>query len=87
MTVAVFCSPGNFHTFAVSLPIVVPSSQSVFPHALTFRLTHSIAIVKALRTEYVETPLGKIKFDEKGDAIGVGFSVYQVKNGKYVEVK
>jgi len=45
------------------------------------------AIVKALRTEYVETPLGKIKFDEKGDAIGVGFSVYQVKNGKYVEVK
>ncbi|MGD9971902.1 MAG: branched-chain amino acid ABC transporter substrate-binding protein [Desulfatirhabdiaceae bacterium] len=45
------------------------------------------AIVKALRTEYVETPLGKIKFDEKGDAIGVGFSVYQVKDGKYVEVQ
>jgi len=44
------------------------------------------AIIKALRTEYVETPLGKIKFDEKGDAIGVGFSVYQVKDGKYVEV-
>lgn len=44
------------------------------------------AVVKALRTEYVETPLGKIKFDERGDAIGVGFSVYQVKNGKYVEV-
>lgn len=44
------------------------------------------AIVKALRTEYVETPLGKIKFDERGDAIGVGFSVYQVKDGKYVEV-
>ncbi len=45
------------------------------------------AIVKALRTEYVDTPLGKIKFDERGDAIGVGFSVYQVKNGKYVELK
>lgn len=44
------------------------------------------AVVKALRTEYVETPLGKIKFDERGDAIGVGFSVYQVKDGKYVEV-
>jgi len=44
------------------------------------------AIVKALKTEEVDTPLGKIKFDEKGDAIGVGFSVYQVKNGKFEEV-
>jgi len=40
-----------------------------------------------LKKEYVETPLGKISFDEKGDAIGVGFSVYQVQNGKYVELK
>ena len=31
------------------------------------------AIEKVLKTEYVETPLGKIKFDEKGDAIGIGF--------------
>ena len=45
------------------------------------------AIVKALRTEDVETPLGKIKFDDRGDAIGIGFSVYQVKNGAYVELK
>lgn len=45
------------------------------------------AVSNALRTEYVDTPLGKIKFDERGDAIGVGFSMYQVKNGEYVEVK
>ena len=45
------------------------------------------AVGKALKNEWVETPLGKIKFDEKGDAIGVGFSVYQVKNGAYVEIK
>lgn len=45
------------------------------------------AIVKALRSEYVETPLGNISFDEKGDAIGVGFSMYQVQNGQYVELK
>jgi branched-chain amino acid transport system substrate-binding protein len=32
------------------------------------------AISKALKSEYVETPLGKISFDEKGDAIGVGLS-------------
>ena len=44
------------------------------------------AIRKALQNEFVETPLGKIKFDEKGDAIGIGFSVYQVQDGKYVEV-
>ncbi|MGD9211850.1 MAG: branched-chain amino acid ABC transporter substrate-binding protein [Desulfobacteraceae bacterium] len=45
------------------------------------------AITNALRTQDVETPLGKIKFDDKGDAIGVGFSMYQVKNGAYVEIK
>jgi len=44
-------------------------------------------IANALRTEYVETPLGKIKFDEKGDATGVGFSMYRVKNGAYVELQ
>jgi branched-chain amino acid transport system substrate-binding protein len=45
------------------------------------------ALRKALQTDDVETPLGKIRFDAKGDATGVGFSVYVVKNGKYVEVK
>ena len=45
------------------------------------------AVTKALRSEWVETPLGKISFDEKGDAIGVGFSMYQVRNGAYIEVK
>ena len=45
------------------------------------------AVSKALRTEYVDTPLGKISFDNRGDAIGVGFSMYQVQNGKYVELK
>jgi branched-chain amino acid transport system substrate-binding protein len=44
-------------------------------------------IVKALRENNVDTPLGSIRFDKRGDAIGVGFSIYQVKNGKYVELK
>jgi branched-chain amino acid transport system substrate-binding protein len=44
-------------------------------------------VSNALRTYYVETPIGKIKFDNKGDAICVGFSMYQVRNGVYVEVK
>lgn len=42
-------------------------------------------VVQALRTEYVETPLGKIRFDENGDATGIGFSVYKVTNGQFVE--
>lgn len=49
--------------------------------------TEYAAIKEALTSEYVETPLGNISFDEKGDAIGVGFSMYQVQNGKFVELK
>src|SRR3989339_1067470 len=45
------------------------------------------AVNKALKTQFVETPLGKIKFDKRGDAIGVGFSIYQVQKGNYVELK
>ncbi|ACN13401.1 LivJ1 [Desulforapulum autotrophicum HRM2] len=45
------------------------------------------AIVKVLHTDLVDTPLGKIKFDEHGDATGIGFSVYKVENGKFVEQK
>jgi branched-chain amino acid transport system substrate-binding protein len=41
---------------------------------------------KTLRSQFVETPLGKISFDQRGDAIGVGFSVFQVQNGVYVDV-
>ena len=42
---------------------------------------------KALKSSPVETTVGTIKFDAKGDAEGVGFAVYQVKNGAFVEVK
>jgi branched-chain amino acid transport system substrate-binding protein len=49
--------------------------------------TEYAAVGKALQNEFVETPLGKIKFDKRGDAIGVGFSMYQVRKGVYVEVK
>lgn len=49
--------------------------------------TDCSAVSQALRTEYVDTPLGKIRFDERGDTIGIGFSMYQVQNGVYVELK
>lgn len=44
-------------------------------------------IEKVLKSQYVDTPVGSISFDKKGDAIGVGFSMYRVVNGKYVEQK
>jgi branched-chain amino acid transport system substrate-binding protein len=49
--------------------------------------TNYDAIGKALKTQWVETPLGRISFDAKGDAKGIGFSVFVVKNGKYEQVK
>jgi branched-chain amino acid transport system substrate-binding protein len=49
--------------------------------------TEYAGLEKALKESYVDTAVGKIKFDAKGDAEGVGFSVYQVQGGKFVEVK
>lgn len=49
--------------------------------------TNYDAIRKALQTHKTATPVGNINFDARGDAIGVGFAMYQVKDGVYVEVK
>jgi branched-chain amino acid transport system substrate-binding protein len=49
--------------------------------------TDADKIMNVLRTENVDTTVGTIKFDERGDAVGVGFSMYQVKGGQYVELK
>lgn len=51
------------------------------------KTTKADAVAKTLRTHFVQTPLGKIRFDGRGDAVGVGFSIYQVKNGVFMEVK
>ena len=42
--------------------------------------------MEALRGHEVDTPIGRIKFNEQGDAIGVGMSIYQIKDGQYSEV-
>ncbi|SHN59445.1 branched-chain amino acid ABC transporter substrate-binding protein [Desulfovibrio litoralis] len=49
--------------------------------------TDSAKIMEVLHNDYIETPLGKIRFTKAGDAEGVEFKMYQVKNGKYTEVK
>ncbi|MCK5097257.1 MAG: branched-chain amino acid ABC transporter substrate-binding protein [Desulfobacteraceae bacterium] len=44
-------------------------------------------VSKALKSESVETPIGNISFDERGDATGTGFSIFQVQNGVFAEYK
>ena len=44
------------------------------------------AILAALKSEYVETTVGNISFDKRGDAIGVGFAMYQVKDGVFSQL-
>ena len=62
------------------------AAQALLAAIQKAKSTKYAAVAKALRTYPVDTPLGRIKFDKNGDAIGVGFSMYQVKNGVYVEV-
>ena len=42
---------------------------------------------EALRTKIAVTPFGEIMFDERGDATGVGYTMYTVKEGKFEQVK
>jgi len=45
------------------------------------------ALKKHLQEVTVDTAMGPIRFDEKGDVIGAGFKMYEVKDGKFVEVE
>ncbi len=73
--------PGAFYLNAYSATIAILNAIS------KAKSTQYEAVAKALRGNKVDTPLGKISFDKKGDALGVGFSMYLVKNGAYVELK
>ncbi len=45
------------------------------------------AIKKHLQEDTVDSAMGPIRFDEHGDVIGAGFKMYEVKDGKFVEVE
>jgi len=66
----------NAYAAAIALLTAIENANS----------TDGQEIMDALRASYVDTPLGNISFDAKGDATGVGFSVFQVQNGEYVEM-
>lgn len=48
--------------------------------------TDTAKLKEAMRANAVDTPLGNIRFNEKGDAAGMALSIYQVKDGKFVEL-
>ena len=47
--------------------------------------TDYAALTEVLHKETFETPMGKIRFDASGDAVNVFFTIFQVKNGAFVE--
>ena len=55
--------------------------------AKTGNTTDLATIKKHLNEDTVETAMGPIRFDEKGDVIGAGFKMYEIKGGKFVEVE
>lgn len=73
--------PGAFYlnAYAASLCVLQAMEKA--------KSTDYNAVTKALRTNWFNTPLGRISFDKNGDAKGIGFAMYQVRNGKYVEIK
>ena len=73
--------PGAFYLNAYA------ATQAILNAIQKAKSTDYTKVSNALHTYAVDTPLGKIKFDKKGDAIGAGFTMYQVRNGTYVEVK
>ena len=73
--------PGAFYENAYSAMLALTNAIKIAGS------TDIEALKKVLQTEKVATPIGSISFDEKGDAIGVGFSVYQVQDGVFVELK
>ncbi|MCL1980853.1 MAG: branched-chain amino acid ABC transporter substrate-binding protein [Proteobacteria bacterium] len=45
------------------------------------------AMARILRTSEVATPFGFIKFDAKGEPVGIGVTLYQATNGQFVQVR
>jgi branched-chain amino acid transport system substrate-binding protein len=71
--------PGNFfdNGYAATLALLKAMEKAG-------TATDSDKIAAALRADLVDTPLGSIKFGPSGDAEGIGFDIYIVKNGKFV---
>lgn len=72
--------PGPFFDNAVAAALALTNSIRVAGS------TETKMIAKTLHTQATATPFGEIRFDKNGDAVGVGFSMYVVKKGAFVQV-
>ncbi|MCI5165539.1 MAG: branched-chain amino acid ABC transporter substrate-binding protein [Candidatus Electrothrix sp. GM3_4] len=72
--------PGPFFDNAVAATLALTNSIRVAGS------TEMEQIAKMLHTQATATPFGEIMFDKNGDAIGVGYSLYVVKKGEFVQV-
>ncbi|WP_028584461.1 branched-chain amino acid ABC transporter substrate-binding protein [Desulfogranum mediterraneum] len=73
--------PGAFFDNALSAAIAMTNAIA------KAESTDSAAIAKVLHTETADTPFGAIKFADNGEPIGIGFVIYQVKDGVYQQVQ
>lgn len=73
--------PGAFFDNAIAAALALTNALSKAGS------TESAAVAKALQSYDVATPFGNIRFDAKGEPVGIGFSIYQVRNGQFVQVQ
>ena len=73
--------PGAFYVNAYSAMLAMANAVAKADS------TDLAAMKEVLQAGKVDTPIGSISFDERGDTIGYGFSVYEVKDGVWVELK
>jgi branched-chain amino acid transport system substrate-binding protein len=72
--------PGPFFDNAVTAVLALTNALE------KAKSTDSQALAEVLRNQVTRTPFGEIMFNEQGDAIGVGYSMYVVKNGVFEPV-
>jgi branched-chain amino acid transport system substrate-binding protein len=64
------------------------AAQALFAAVEKAGSAEDLALIKKHLTEdTVDTVLGPVRFDSRGDLIGAGFKLYEVKGGKFVEVE
>jgi branched-chain amino acid transport system substrate-binding protein len=73
--------PGAFFDNAIAASLALTNALEMAGS------TDPEAIARVLHEQEAATPFGNIKFDSTGEPIGIGFTMYQVQDGQYVQVQ
>jgi branched-chain amino acid transport system substrate-binding protein len=73
--------PGPFFDNAVAAAIALTNAVEKAGS------TDADKVADILHNQIAVTPFGEIRFDEHGDATGVGYTMYEVKDGKFEQVQ